>query len=91
MDASWFGEDVANYNWLFLSAKEVNRLEKKYGKLTEWYKFFPERDELDEEGEGEEGEGEEMEEPPPKKKEELKKSSKRVEPLPPPPPKQKKK
>lgn len=69
VDASWFGEEVATYNWILLPAKEATRLEAKYGPLTDWYAEFPERIEDLEEGEGEMMEEEEEPEevaPPPK-------------------------
>jgi len=67
IDASWFSDEVANYHWLLYPSPEAERLEKKYGKLSNWYQYFPQRG--DEEGEDEEGfeEGEE-EEPVSKKK-----------------------
>jgi len=72
MDASWLEDEVVCYNWILENAKEADRLETKYGKLTEWYKDFPQH----EEEEGEEGEeGEEVEEAeiePPKRQEQKK-------------------
>lgn len=72
VDASYTNEDneVANYTWMLLSAKDAARLQTKYGAVSEWYERLPAQDEYDEEGE------EELEEPepePPKKQQKAKK------------------
>jgi len=73
LDASWLDSDTIQYNWILFPAKEGDRLEKKYGSLTEWWQHFPQREEDEEGEEGEEGNVEEAEEDyeepePPKKK-----------------------
>jgi len=82
MDASWVSEETL-YTWLLFPVKDAKRLEKKYGSLSEWYQFFPER-EAEEGEEGEEGfeEGEdevEVEEVTPQKSSKKFESTKKLE------------
>jgi len=67
IDASYNNEDaeMANYNWILLSAKDATRLTAKYGPVKEWYQRLPASEDFDDE----EGTPEDdLEEPEPPKK-----------------------